>query len=308
MSLTTLEHIYGPQGLPVRLRRLRHHGRMRHALAETNLEPAHLLAPLFVTEGTNVRHAISSMPGQYVYSLDQALEKAQHWHRLGIAGILLFVKISASKKENTGKEALNERGLMPQAIHAIKQRLPDMPLFTDIALDPYSSHGHDGIVRAGRVLNDETVKILAQMAVLHAQAGADFVAPSDMMDGRVGAIRRRLDMAGHTDTGIMSYSAKYASSLYGPFRDALESAPAFGDKKTYQLNPANVQEAIREALLDEQEGADILMVKPGLPYLDVLMRLGQHSQLPLAAYQVSGEYAMLHSWVPCGWRMPYSKP
>jgi len=219
----------------------------------------------------------------------------------GIQSVLLFVKVPDEKKDNRGTEALNEDGLMQRAVREIKNRYPSLVVMTDVALDPYSSYGHDGIVHEDDILNDETIEVLAKMSVSHATAGADFVAPSDMMDGRIGKIREALEESSFKNRGIMAYSAKYASCFYGPFRDALDSAHGFGDKKTYQMNPANIREAVREAQLDEQEGADIVMVKPGLPYLDVVRAVKQNVQIPVAVYQVSGEYAMIQAASQNGW-------
>ena len=220
---------------------------------------------------------------------------------MGLKSVLLFVQVDDSLKDNSGTEAINPEGLMQQAVRAIKDAVPEMLVMTDVALDPYSSYGHDGIVEDGKIVNDPTVEVLAEMALSHARAGADFVAPSDMMDGRIKSIRKRLDEEGFEDTGIMSYSAKYASSFYGPFRDALDSAPGFGDKKTYQMNPANAIEGVKEALLDIEEGADMVMVKPGLPYLDMVHRVKQVSEVPVSVYHVSGEYAMIKAAAAKGW-------
>jgi porphobilinogen synthase len=241
------------------------------------------------------------MPGYFRLSLDTTLKYVQELHTAEVRAVLLFVKVPDALKDNTGAEALNPSGLMPRAISAIKNAYPEMCVMTDIALDPFSSFGHDGIVQNGQIVNDPTVEVLSAMSVVHAQAGADFVAPSDMMDGRVEAIRLALEEAAFPNTGILAYSAKYASAFYGPFRDALDSAPGFGDKKTYQMDPANLREAVREILLDEAEGADILMVKPGMPYLDVLREARLQTQMPLAVYQVSGEYAMLKAAAANGW-------
>jgi porphobilinogen synthase len=233
------------------------------------------------------------MPDYYRYSLDMLSDELEELIEVGIQSVLLFVKVPDSKKNNKGTEALNDEGLMQQSVRFIKKNYPDLLVMTDVAMDPYSSYGHDGIVEDGEIVNDPSVELLAKMAVSHAKAGADMVAPSDMMDGRIGAMRNALDEAGFENTGIMAYSAKYASSYYGPFRDALDSAPGFGDKKTYQMNPANVEEALREVELDIEEGADIVMVKPGLPYLDVVRAVKQNFNIPVSVYNVSGEYAMI---------------
>lgn len=284
-----------------RPRRLRASAAIRDLVRETRLHVADLIAPLFIVEGEGVRDPIPSLPGIDRMSLDVIVGEVKELHDLGIRAVLLFTKVPDERKDNAGTEALNPDGLMQRAIRAIKAATPDLLVMTDVALDPFSSHGHDGIVENGRIVNDPTVEVLAMMAVSHARAGADFVAPSDMMDGRVAAIREALEEAGFHDTGILSYTAKYASCLYGPFRDALDSAPGFGDKTTYQMDPANAREAIREAMLDEDEGADILMVKPGLPYLDILRDLRDQTTLPLAVYQVSGEYAMIKAAAANGW-------
>ena len=265
-----------------------------------------LVAPLFVTAGDGVREAIPSMPGQHRFSIDQLVREARAIHELGIPAIALFAKIPDALKDETGTEALNPDGLFPRAIEAVKTAVPDLLVISDVALDPYSSDGHDGIVRDGRVVNDETLDVLAQMALVQARAGADIIAPSDMMDGRIAALRAALDAGGFTDTALLSYTAKYASAFYGPFRDALDSAPRQrtdvpADKKTYQMDPANAREALRELQLDLHEGADMVMVKPALPYLDVIHRVREASEVPVAAYHVSGEYAMLHAAAHNGW-------
>jgi porphobilinogen synthase len=266
---------------------------VRRFRAETNLRAAALVLPVFLTEGAGKIEPIASMPGTSRYSLDTVSQVLREAVEFGLGGVALFPKIAESKKNSQASEALNEAGLVPAAVRAIKKEFPALTIFTDIALDPFSSDGHDGLLREGKVLNDETVEVLAQMALLHARAGADFVAPSDMMDGRVGAIRSALDEAGFSETGILSYSAKYASCFYGPFRDALDSAPRAGDKKTYQMDPRNAREAVREAMLDLEEGADLLMVKPAGAYLDVIWSVRELSDVPVAAYQVSGEYSMI---------------
>ena len=268
---------------------------------EHNLKAADFIAPVFVMEGENEKVEIPSMPDYYRYTLDLLMDEIQELKDVGIRSVLVFVKVPDKLKDNEGTEALNPDGLMQRAVRKIKEEYPEMLVMTDIAMDPYSSYGHDGIVEDGEILNDESVEVLSKMAVSHAEAGVDMVAPSDMMDGRIGAMREALDEAGFENTGIMAYSAKYASSYYGPFRDALDSAPGFGDKKTYQMDPANVQEAIKEAKLDEQEGADIVMVKPGLPYMDVIRAVKENVQVPVSVYNVSGEYAMLKAAAEKGW-------
>lgn len=249
--------------------------------------------PLFVQEGSGLSTPIAAMPGQARLSIDLLVETARQGFALGVRSVALFPVIPDALKDQRGTESENAAGLLPRAIRALKGALPELCVITDVALDPYSSDGHDGVVIDGRIDNDVTLPILAKMAVVQAQAGADVVAPSDMMDGRVAAIRTALDEASHADTAICSYCVKYASGFYGPFRDALDSAPRSGDKKTYQMDPANVRECLREIELDEAEGADWLMVKPGLPYLDVIRYVREHSSLPVAAYHVSGEYTML---------------
>ena len=259
------------------------------------------MLPLFIAEGTEVKDPIAAMPGCYRLSLDLLQEELKAVADLGIKAVLLFVKVDDALKDNKGTEAVNPVGLMQKAIRTVKATTPEMVVMTDVALDPYSSYGHDGIVEDGKILNDPTVEVLSQMALSHALAGADFVAPSDMMDGRVLMIRSVLEEAGIVDTGIMSYSAKYASSFYGPFREALDSAPGFGDKRTYQMDPANRLEALTETLRDIEEGADIVMVKPGLAYLDIIRDIRENVEVPIAAYQVSGEYAMLKAAAEKGW-------
>ena len=284
-----------------RPRRLRTSSAIRALVAENSLSVNDLMTPLFILEGEGQQKEIPSMPGYYKKSLDLTVEDVKELYAMGIKSVLLFVQVDDSLKDNAGTEAVNPEGLMQQAIRAIKGAVPEMLVMTDVALDPYSSWGHDGIVEDGKIVNDPTVKVLAEMALSHARAGADFVAPSDMMDGRIKSIRKRLDEEGFEDTGIMSYSAKYASSFYGPFRDALDSAPGFGDKKTYQMNPANAIEGLKEALLDIEEGADMVMVKPGLPYLDMVHRVKQVSEVPVSVYHVSGEYAMIKAAAAKGW-------
>jgi porphobilinogen synthase len=274
---------------------------MRSLLQEHHLTPNDFIVPLFVVEGKQLKEAIPSMPGYFRLSLDLLAAKAVSLWKQDLKAILLFVKVADHLKDNKGTEALNPTGLMQRAIKTIKNAVPEMIVMTDVALDPYSSFGHDGIVEKGKVLNDPTVTVLSEMALSHAQAGADVVAPSDMMDGRVLAIRNQLEDAQFHDTMIMSYSAKYASAFYGPFRDALDSAPGFGDKKTYQMDFGNRQEALEETQRDINEGADIVMVKPGLAYLDIIRDLKNNIQTPIAAYQVSGEYAMLKAAAAQGW-------
>jgi porphobilinogen synthase len=260
---------------------------------ETRLHPSRWIYPMFILENDKAEIEIDSMPGQSRLGIEKALRKIEQALELGVSSFALFPVIDESRKDSRGTESKNEKGLLPRALRTIKQRFPNCCLISDVALDPYSSDGHDGLVQEGRILNDETLPLLAEMALVQSSAGADFVAPSDMMDGRVGFLRSHLDQAGFTDTGIIAYTAKYASSFYGPFRQALDSAPKSGDKKTYQMNPANRTEALREADLDSQEGADVLMVKPALAYLDILRDLKTEFDLPIAAYNVSGEYAMV---------------
>ena len=284
-----------------RNRRLRSSSSLRSLLQEHHLTPNDFIVPLFIVEGKKLKEPIPSMPGYFRFSLDLLAEKAKVLWKKEIKAVLLFVKVADKLKDNKVTEALNSDGLMQKAIKTVKTAVPDMIVMTDVALDPYSSFGHDGIVEEGKVLNDPTVAVLAEMALSHAQAGADVVAPSDMMDGRVLSIRQELEEANYHDTLIMSYSAKYASSFYGPFRDALDSAPGFGDKKTYQMDFANRDEAIVETQRDIEEGADIVMVKPGLAYLDIIRDLKDNFHTPIAAYQVSGEYAMLKAAAAQGW-------
>jgi len=284
-----------------RNRRLRSSEAIRSLVRETIISPDDFLVPLFVVEGKGIKEEISSMPGYYRLSLDLLDKEAKTLWSMGLKAVLLFVKVADELKDNTGKEAINKDGLMQRAIQSVKNAVPEMLVMTDVALDPYSNYGHDGIVSEGKILNDDTNAILAEMSLSHASVGADFVAPSDMMDGRVFEIRTLLEDEGYHDTGIMSYSAKYASAFYGPFRDALDSAPGFGDKKTYQMDPANRHEAIKETLMDIEEGADIVMVKPGLCYLDIVREVKDAIDVPLAVYQVSGEYAMLKAAAEKGW-------
>lgn len=276
-----------------RPRRLRKNAAIRDLVQESHLSAKDLVWPVFIKDGKNVREPIDSLPGCFRLSLDQLEKECAALSPLALKAIALFPCIEDKLKNTKASEAANKHGLVPRAVKALKSKMPDLLVITDVALDPYSSDGHDGLVKDGEILNDETLLVLAEQALVQAEAGADFVAPSDMMDARVGWIRRALDEAGHTNTGIISYTAKYASGFYGPFRGALASAPRFGDKKTYQMNPANRREARREARLDTREGADVLMVKPALAYLDVIASLRAVSDLPIAAYNVSGEYAMV---------------
>ena len=284
-----------------RPRRLRRNATLRRMVRETVLTVDDLIYPVFVMEGEGLQEEVPSMPGCFRYSLDLLLAEVKSAYDLGIGAIALFPLISHDQKDNAGTESYNPDGLVPRAIRAIKQAVPSMLVITDVALDPYSSEGHDGIVEDGQILNDETVEVLVKQSLMHAEAGADIVAPSDMMDGRVGAIRQALDAEGWVNVGILAYSAKYASAYYGPFRDALDSAPKFGDKKTYQMDAANAREAVKEVDLDISEGADIVMVKPALAYMDVICRIKQHTNLPVAAYNVSGEYAMIKAAAQQGW-------
>jgi len=274
---------------------------IRSLVAETVLHPSDFIAPLFIDEGKNVVFEIPSMPGYYRRSIDGTIKEAKELWSLGIKSILLFVKAADETKDNTGKESWNPDGLMQRAIKAVKDTVPEMILMTDVALDPYSSYGHDGIVENGEIVNDPTVDALVKMSLSHAAAGADIVAPSDMMDGRIGAIREAFEQNSFTKTGIMAYSAKYASCFYGPFRDALDSAPGFGDKKTYQMDYANRIEAIKETLMDIEEGADIVMVKPAMAYLDIIREVKNAVDVPVSAYHVSGEYAMIKAAAKMGW-------
>ncbi|PVD52096.1 porphobilinogen synthase [Terrimonas sp.] len=287
--------------LQKRNRILRTNSSIRSLVAETVLTPNDFILPVFVDEGENVKHEIPSMPGYYRYSLDLLVKEVKEVWAMGIKSVLIFVKAKDEVKDNTGKEAWNPDGLMQRSIKAIKNAIPEMLVMTDVALDPYSVYGHDGIVKDGEIVNDETVDALVKMSLSHAEAGADFVAPSDMMDGRIGAIRKALEATHFTKVGIMAYSAKYASCFYGPFRDALDSAPGFGDKKTYQMNYANRREAINEALQDVEQGADIVMVKPAMAYLDIIREVKNSVTVPVSAYHVSGEYAMIKAAAKMGW-------
>lgn len=284
-----------------RNRILRQSSAIRVMVAENILTPNDFIVPLFIEEGENIKTEIASMPNYYRCSVDNTVKEVKDLWRMGIKSVLLFVKSKDELKDNTGKEAWNPDGLMQRSIKAIKDAVPEMYIMTDVALDPYSSYGHDGIVKNGEIVNDETVEALVQMSISHAQAGADMVAPSDMMDGRIGAIRKGLEESSFTNTGIMAYSAKYASCFYGPFRDALDSAPGFGDKKTYQMDYSNRIEAVKEALMDVEEGADIVMVKPGLPYLDIVREVKNAVNVPVSVYNISGEYAMIKATAARGW-------
>ena len=284
-----------------RNRILRQSPAIRSMVAETILTPNDFIVPLFINEGQNYKEEISSMPGYYRMSLDNTVKEVKELWNMGIKSVLLFIKCKDELKDNKGTEAVNPQGLMQRSIRAVKEACPDMLVMTDVALDPFSSYGHDGIVEGSEIVNDATVEVLAQMSVSHAQAGADFVAPSDMMDGRIAAIREALEENGLHKTGIMSYSAKYASSFYGPFRDALDSAPGFGDKKTYQMDYSNRLEAVKETLMDVEEGADIVMVKPALAYLDIIREVKNAVSVPVSAYNISGEYAMIKAAAKMGW-------
>lgn len=284
-----------------RPRRNRRSPAIRNLVRETRLTPHDLILPLFVQEGERHATPIGSMPGQSRLSIDLLVEKGREAFELGVQGVALFPNVGDALKDPRATESTNAEGLLQRAVRALKREVPGLLVITDVAMDPYSSDGHDGLVVDGRIDNDGTLPILAAMAVSQARAGADIVAPSDMMDGRVMAIREALDDAGFTEVGICSYCVKYASAFYGPFREALDSTPRAGDKKTYQMDPANVREALREIELDESEGADILMVKPGLPYLDVVRFVRENSALPVAVYHVSGEFAMLKAAAERGW-------
>nr|XP_061799044.1 uncharacterized protein LOC133590446 [Nerophis lumbriciformis] len=284
----------------MRPRRNRKNAVVRAWHRENWLAPQHFVYPLFVHEKAAVE-PIASMPGQSRVGLEGLKREVEGAMSEGVKSVVLFPALPDKQKTPDGKGAYDPDGIIPRYIHALKKDFPELVVCTDVALDPYSSDGHDGLVRDGRILNDETVDILCMQACAQADAGADVIAPSDMMDGRVGAIRDALDEAGHSDVSILSYTAKYASAFYGPFRDALDSAPKFGDKKTYQMDPANAREAKREAELDEAEGADILMVKPAGAYLDIIRDLREETSLPIAAYQVSGEYAMIKAAAQNGW-------
>ncbi len=287
--------------IPQRPRRNRKNQIIRNITQENWVTTNDLILPLFLIEGKNKKSEVASMPGIYRLSTDLIIKEIESCLKLGLSTFCLFPSINDKLKDKRATEGLNSKGLYPTTIQLIKKNFPEAVIMTDVAMDPYSSDGHDGLVKNGKILNDETLDILCKMALVQAQAGADIIGPSDMMDGRVGAIRAALDENGFTDVSIMSYTAKYASAFYGPFRDALDSAPKFGDKKTYQMNPANSKEALIEADLDLQEGADFLMVKPALSYLDVIKLLSDNFTLPIAAYNVSGEYAMVKAAAAKGW-------
>lgn len=282
-----------------RLRRLRATEGFRRMVRETRLSPDNLIAPFFVVEGRDERQPIGSMPGQWRLSVDHLIKDAGEVHALGVPAILLFGV--PAQKDEVGSEAWAPDGIVPRAIRAVKDRVPDLVVITDVCVDEYTTHGHCGIVKDGRILNDETLECLQKMALSHARAGADMVAPSDMMDGRVAAIRRALDGEGFTQTPILAYAAKFASCFYAPFREAAASSPQFGDRQSYQMDSANLREALREIELDIQEGADIVMVKPALPYLDVIHAARKAFDRPVAAYQVSGEYSMIKAAAQKGW-------
>jgi len=284
-----------------RNRILRQSPAIRALVAETLLTTNDFIVPLFIVEGENIKEEIASMPNYYRRSLDNTVKEVKELWSLGLKSVLIFVKCKDELKDNKGTEAVNAAGLMQRSVRAIKDACPEMLIMTDVALDPFSSYGHDGIVERNEIVNDATVEVLAKMSVSHAEAGADFVAPSDMMDGRVGAIRCALEESNFTKTGIMSYSAKYASCFYGPFRDALDSAPGFGDKKSYQMDYANRTEALKETLIDIEEGADIVMIKPALAYLDIIRDIKNNVTIPVSAYNISGEYAMIKAAAKMGW-------
>ncbi|MDR0262302.1 MAG: porphobilinogen synthase [Sphingobacterium sp.] len=284
-----------------RPRRNRKSAVIRDMIQETRLDASNLIFPLFIVDGQNQKTEVKSMPGIYRYSIDNLLKEVESCLKLGLRSFDLFPNIEESLKDKYATESYRDGSLYLRAIAAVKKHFPEACIVTDVAMDPYSSDGHDGIVENGEILNDETLEVLGKMALAHAQSGADIIAPSDMMDGRIGYIRELLDHNGFTNVSLMSYTAKYASAYYGPFRDALGSAPKHGDKKTYQMNPANAKEALIEAQLDAQEGADFLMVKPGLPYLDIVKLLADNFDLPIAVYNVSGEYAMLKAAIQNGW-------
>jgi porphobilinogen synthase len=287
--------------IPIRPRRNRKSSVIREMVSETSIQVQDLVFPLFLIEGTGKKIEVQSMPGIYRYSPDKLLKELEECLKLGVTSFVVFPAIREDLKDKYGSEGTNPDGLYLSSLREIKREFPEACLITDVALDPYSSDGHDGIVEDGRILNDETLEVLGKMALEQARVGADIIGPSDMMDGRVGYIREILDINGFTGVSIMSYTAKYASSFYGPFRDALDSAPKLGDKKTYQMNPANKREAVLEAELDTMEGADFLMVKPALSYLDVIQTLKERFTLPIAAYNVSGEYAMIKAADQKGW-------
>jgi porphobilinogen synthase len=285
----------------MRLRRLRRTAALRNLARETDINIEDFIYPLFVCNGQNARQAITAMPGQYRWSVDRLPEIVQEVAGLGIPAVLLFGVLDEALKDECGSAAWDDRGIVQEAVRAIKRDAPEMVIITDVCLCEYTSHGHCGCLRDGQVLNDETLELLSKQALSHVHAGADVVAPSDMMDGRVGALRRALDQDGLADTPIMAYSAKYASGFYGPFRAAAGSAPQFGDRRSHQMDPANAREALREIELDVLEGADLIMVKPALPYLDVIARARARFDLPLVAYNVSGEYSLVKAAAANGW-------
>ncbi|RZO47289.1 MAG: porphobilinogen synthase [Proteobacteria bacterium] len=285
--------------LVYRPRRLRRSASIRGLVRETELSPRQLIYPMFVTEGKAVRECIETMPGQFRLSIDELLRECEELYALGIGAVNLFGY--SIEKDELGSMSYDSGGLIQRAVRAIKKTIPELCVQTDVALDPYTTHGHDGLVINGEIVNDESVEVLCRMALSHAEAGADWIAPSDMMDGRVGAIRNALDGQGFDGVGILAYSAKYASCFYGPFRGALKSAPKSGDKKSYQMDPANTREALREISLDLDEGADVVMIKPALCYLDVISRVRDTFDVPIAAYNVSGEYAMVIAAAEKGW-------
>ncbi|WP_338792556.1 porphobilinogen synthase [Bernardetia sp. MNP-M8] len=289
------------QSMRSRPRRNRQSAALRAMVEETSLSVADFIFPIFVIEGTNKKEPIASMPNIFRYSLDTLLEEIEECYNLGIRAFAPFPSLTDEHKDSLATSSHNPENIYLKTITAIKEKFPDVFVMTDVAMDPYSSDGHDGVYKDGKIINDETLEILGKMAVAQARAGADYVAPSDMMDGRVGYLRHALDKEGFQDVGIIAYTAKYASAFYGPFRDALDSAPRFGDKKTYQMNPANIREALLEAKLDIEEGADMIMVKPALSYLDVISRVNQNSHVPIVAYNVSGEYAMIKAGAEKGW-------
>ena len=301
-----VDSVAGAEGLEVpdlisRPRRNRKSEAVRSLVREAHLRPDNLIWPLFVIDGSGQKVPIDSMPDCFRYSPDVLVAEAKEAFARGVPAVALFPALPDSLKDKLGSESTNPDGLLQRTVRELKDALPELVVITDVALDPYSSDGHDGILEDGEILNDETLEVLAAMAVSQAESGADMVAPSDMMDGRVGCIRAALDANGFSNVSILSYSAKYASAFYGPFRDALDSQPRSGDKKTYQMDPANCEEAVREVFLDEEEGADIVMVKPALAYLDVIARVKAETMLPVAAYNVSGEYAMLKAAARMGW-------
>ena len=284
-----------------RNRRLRTTETLRNLIRENTITADDFLVPLFVVEGKNKKQEIKSMPNYFKMSIDLILKEIKLLHSLGLKSVLLFAQVEENLKDNYGTEAINKNGLMQRAIKSIKDKFPDILIMSDVALDPYSSYGHDGVVENGLIVNDITNDILAKMSLSHVEVGADFVVPSDLMDGRVKSIRMMLEKEGHHNSGIMSYSAKYASSFYGPFRDALDSKPGFGDKKTYQMDIGNREEAINEVRNDVEEGADIIMIKPGISYLDIIRDIKNNFNIPISAYQVSGEYAMIKAASKNGW-------